>query len=79
MKSAKFTVGVLGLLCVIQGIGGLIQRMVKPDYHGWYLVLYLSDGPVFQIVGSIILILLGSFLLHITRNQKQSSENSTDS
>ncbi|AXB43284.1 hypothetical protein [Amycolatopsis albispora] len=59
---------------MIQGIGGLIQGAVHPDYHGWYLMHYIFDATGARIAANIGMILVGSFLLHITRDTKKKKE-----
>ncbi|WP_187313439.1 hypothetical protein [Actinosynnema mirum] len=68
----RFALGIFGILCLIQGIGGLVQRQVN-DYHGWYVMLYLFDDGTAQVVGSVAVIVLGVVLLYLTRDKKNAA------
>jgi heme/copper-type cytochrome/quinol oxidase subunit 1 len=72
-KEVQFAGTVFGILFLLQGIGGLVQRETHWGGRGWYVVLYVTDNGGVQVAVSIVLALLGIFVLYATRKRKQSA------
>jgi len=51
----------LSLLLIIQGIGGIINRLTNAG-PSWFLVNYIESLQGYEIISNIVLIILGAII-----------------
>jgi hypothetical protein len=56
----------VSLLLLIQGIGGIINRLAGGG-PSWFLVNYIDVLQGYEIIASIVLVILGAIIAHLPR------------
>ncbi|MFD9889170.1 hypothetical protein [Amycolatopsis sp. NPDC058986] len=60
----------LGILLVVQGVGGLINRLADASSRSWFVQLHLLP-PELHIAASVVMALAGAALLFAERGRKR--------
>lgn len=65
----------LGILLVVQGAGGLINRLLGSDSLSWFVQLHLLP-PGMHIVASALMVAAGAMVLFAERARKHRGRRS---
>lgn len=57
---------IIGIVLLVQGIGGLINRLVGSDGYSWFVQLHVLPSSM-HVAASIVMIVAGGLLVLRTR------------
>ncbi|MGK3203818.1 hypothetical protein [Amycolatopsis sp. MEPSY49] len=60
----------LGILLVVQGAGGLLNRLLEADSPSWFVQLHLLPASL-HVAASVVMVLAGAAVLVATRRPKR--------
>lgn len=60
----------IGVLLVVQGAGGLINRIAGAEHPSWFVQLHLLP-PQLHVIASVVLLAAGAAVLFANRARKR--------
>ncbi|WP_216205674.1 hypothetical protein [Amycolatopsis aidingensis] len=61
---------VLGILLIVQGVGGFINRVAESGSRSWFVQLHLLP-PVLHIPASVVMAVLGVALVILSSSRRR--------